>query len=247
MVDEVRNAILGARAAQIQLIQKSFSNAEEVAKDEDNVAKAEKEDELFLKATELEKPELDSDKDKKGDNNEGDEEVEEAQQTDVEKSDIAEALSGHNGLKIKKTGKEIKDHLKEVVIPELTATLATKEALATQLLANCGDAPTKEPDCWWTDGIKMDCGYKVYDWHELECCNNDGRIMYATLSATDAAEKRGNCPENCEQAQSRRDYNEAVRAICNIKVDLKACEVMDGLKDAEDYELNPRQIIALKF
>ena len=23
-------------------------------------------------------------------------------------------------------------------------------------------------DCWWTDGIKIDCGYKVYDWREME-------------------------------------------------------------------------------
>lgn len=251
-MDEIRNAILSARAEQVNLIQKSIVNAEEVLENDEDVRKAEDAENVD--------DEEDSEKEKEDDNNDGEEDAKDDDDPDggdadieegcggkVKKSDIAEALSGHNGLKIKKKGKEIKEHLTNVLIPELNAKLAEKEALANRLLESCGDAPTREPDCWWTDGIKMDCGYKVYDWREMECCNNDGRVMYETLSASDAKEKRGNVPESEDQAVSRRDYNEAVRAICNIKVDLKTCEIMQNLKDSEEYELNPRQVLALKF
>lgn len=241
-MDEIRNAILSARAEQVGLIQKSVVNAEEVLNDDEEMRKA--------------KDAEDVDEDDEYEDEEGFEEEEETDGAEddedpdggVKKSDIAEALSGYgNAIKIKKKGKEIKEHLKDVLIPELNARLAELSGKADKLLESCGNAPTRQPDCWWTDGIKIDCGYKVYDWREMECCKTDGRVMYATLSAEDAAEKKGNIPENEEQAVARRDYNEAVRGICNVKVDLKTCEIMQNLKDNEEYELNPRQVIALKF
>lgn len=178
----------------------------------------------------------------------GDDDEEKGSYGSVKKSDIAEALSGYgSSIKIKKKGKEIKEHFKDVLIPELNARLAELSEKADKLLESCGNAPTRQLDSWWTDGIKIDCGYKVYDWREMECCRTEGRVMYATLSAEDAAEKKGNISENEEQAVARRDYNEAVRGICNVKVDLKTCEIMQNLKDNEEYELNPRQVIALKF
>ena len=243
MADEIRDAIMSARAAHMQLIQKSFSNSDDVLIDEDTVSKAQ-EDELFLKATDPEDFDKEEVKDK--DNDEGEEDVEEAQDADVEKSDIAVALSSSDAPKVVRTGKEIKEHLTDNVIPKLTSELAVKQQLANQLLGNCGIAPTHEPYKWWTEGIEIDCNYKVYDYGETECCSNCG-IMQATLSAQDAADKKGNCPETPEQAQCRRDYNDVVRYICNIMVDIKTCEIMQGLKDNEEYELNARQVIALDF
>lgn len=229
MQDDVRSAIQDARAKRLELIQKSITNAEEVMKDEDAVQKAE-EEALFEKAIEEEQ------------------ETEEQEQQDVEKSDIADALSRcDGGVKIKKTGKEIKDQIANAIIPSLTAKLATAEAEATECLKNCGNAPTHDPDKWWTDGIEMDCGHKVYNWREMEFCENEGRLTCATLSAQDAADKRGNAPEDKAQAEWRQKYNDAIRQICNIKVDLKTCEIMSELKDNDEFELNPRQIIALGF
>ena len=220
MQDDVRSAIQDARAKRLELIQKSITNAEEVMKDEDAIQKAEDEA-LFEKAIE---------------------------EQDVEKSDIADALSRcDGGVKIKKTGKEIKDQIANAIIPSLTAKLATAEAEATESLKNCGNAPTHDTDKWWTDGIEMDCGHKVYNWREMEFFENEGRLTCATLSAQDAADKRGNAPEDKAQAEWRQKYNDAIRKICNIKVDLKTCEIMSALKDNDEFELNPRQIIALGF
>ena len=228
MQDEVRSAIQDARAKRLELIQKGISNAEEVMKDDYDVQKAE-EEALFEKAID-------------------EQEDEEQEQQDVEKSDIADALSSYNGaVKIKKTGKEIKDQIANAIIPSLTAKLATAESEATECLKNCGNAPTHDPDKWWTDGIEMDCGHKVYTWREMEFCEREGRLMYATLSAQDAADKLGNAPEDKAQAEWRQKYNDAIRQICNIKVDLKTCEIMSNLKDKDEFELNPRQIIALGF
>ena len=220
MQDDVRSALQDARAKRLELIQKSITNAEEVMKDEDAIQKAEDEA-LFEKAIE---------------------------EQDVEKSDIADALSRcDGGVKIKKTGKEIKDQIANAIIPSLTAKLATAEAEATESLKNCGNAPTHDTDKWWTDGIEMDCGHKVYNWREMEFFENEGRLTCATLSAQDAADKRGNAPEDKAQAEWRQKYNDAIRKICNIKVDLKTCEIMSALKDNDEFELNPRQIIALGF
>ena len=132
MQDEVRSAIQDARAKRLELIQKGISNAEEVMKDDYDVQKAE-EEALFEKAID-------------------EQETEEQEQQDVEKSDIADALSSYNGaVKIKKTGKEIKDQIANAIIPSLTAKLATAESEATECLKNCGNAPTHDPDKWLTD------------------------------------------------------------------------------------------------
>ena len=71
--------------------------------------------------------------------------------------------------------------------------------------------------------------------------------MMSSLSASDAEDKKGNVPENQEQATCRREYNDIVRAICNIKVDIKVCEILKTLADNKEFELSPRQVLALRF
>lgn len=221
-MDEISKAIQGARAAQVGRIMGCFSNSSEVMADDDAIRKAQEGDENpFEKA---------------------------AAEADVEKSDVMDALSYQGDIKVSKTGKEIKDQVDTVLLPAMTADLAVKEAEAEKKLKDCGQAPTKDPDKWWTDGIKMDCGYKVYDWEETYVPNNDGGgKMMSSLSASDAEDKKGNVPENQEQANCRREYNDIVRAICNIKVDIKACEILKTLKDEKQFELSPRQVLALRF
>lgn len=221
-MDEISKAIQGARAAQRGRIMGSFSNFQEVTADDDAIRKGEEvsEENPFDKA---------------------------AEEADVEKSDVMDALSYHGDIKVSKTGKEIKDQVDTVLLPAMTADLAVKEAEADKKLKDCGTAPTKDPDKWWTDGIKMDCGYKIYDWEETYVPNNDGGKMMSSLSASDAEDKKGNVPENQEQATCRREYNDIVRAICNIKVDIKACEILKTLADNKEFELSPRQVLALRF
>lgn len=224
-MNDIEKAIKGARAAQVGRIYGSFSNVQEVMADEDSIRKGEEvsEENPFEKA---------------------------AVEADMEKSDVMDALSYQGDIKVSKTGKEIKDQVDTVLLPAMTADLAVKEAEAEKKLKDCGQAPTKDPDKWWTDGIKMDCGYKVYDWEEtyVPVPNNDGGgKMMSSLSAEDANDKKGNVPENQEQANCRREYNDIVRAICNIKVDIKACEILKTLKDEKQFELSPRQVLALRF
>lgn len=222
-MNDIQKAIQGARAAQVGRIYGSFSNVQEAMTDEDSIRKSEEtsEENPFEKA---------------------------AAEADMEKSDVMDALSYQGDIKVSKTGKEIKDQVDTVLLPAMTADLAVKEAEAEKKLKDCGQAPTKDPDKWWTDGIKMDCGYKVYDWEETYVPNNDGGgKMMSSLSAEDANDKKGNVPENQEQANCRREYNDIVRAICNIKVDIKACEIMKTLKDEKQFELSPRQVLALRF
>lgn len=166
----------------------------------------------------------------------------------VEKSDIMNALSYQGEIKISKTGKEIKKQVDDVILPELTATLTVKEDEATEKLKECGGAPTKDVDPWWTSDVKMDVGYKVYDWEETYF-NSDRGDVAGSLSYSDAEEKKAkiNYPSSKEEADCRRCYNDIVRAICNIKVDIKACEILKELKDNTTYELLPRQVLSLKF
>lgn len=222
-MNDIEKAIKGARAAQVGRIYGSFSNVQEVMADEDSIRKGEEvsEENPFEKA---------------------------AAEADMEKSDVMDALSYQGDIKVSKTGKEIKDQVDTVLLPAMTADLSVKEAEAEKKLKDCGQAPTKDPDKWWTDGIKMDCGFKVYDWEETYVPNNDGGgKMMSSLSAEDANDKKGNVPENQEQANCRREYNDIVRAICNIKVDIKACEILKTLKDEKQFELSPRQVLALRF
>lgn len=172
--------------------------------------------------------------------------VQKAEENDIEKSDIMQAISGcDSDIKVSKTGKELKAQA-DVLLSELNSKLAVKQAEADMALKDCGSAPTKQPDKWYTDGVVTDCGYKVYDWNETYFPENQGQIM-ASLSAEDLNSRKGNVPENRAQGECRRAYNDIVYAICQIFVDIKACEILKGLEDGKQYQLSPRQIFALGF
>lgn len=164
----------------------------------------------------------------------------------LEKSDIMDSLNYNSEIKVSKTGKEIKEQVDNVIMPELTSNLAVAKNEADEKLKDCGLAPTRNVENYWTDNIKIDCGYKMYCWDETRISKNDGNIVNS-LSAEDAASKKGNYPENEAQSLAREQYNEAIRKICNILVDIKACEVLKTLKDETKFELSPRQVITFKF
>lgn len=239
-MDEIQKAIQAAQAERRLHIAGCFSNAADLKESPEDIHKAEdgNEEETAEETEEVSKAE-------ETETEEMAESTEDNAEEETEKSDIMYAL-GNGNIKVTKTGKEIKEQVDSVLLPELNTALAAKEAEATAKLGECGNAPTKDPDTWWTGDVKMDVGFKVYDWREREWCQNDGR-MYPTLSASDEAEKKGNCPTSAAEAKARDEYNELVRCICNIKVDIKACEILKTLKDNTQYELTPRQVITLKF
>lgn len=244
-MDDIRKAILGARANQVNRIMGSISNSQEVLNDESGIAKAkEAESEEEMTAEKPSEKEAEEEED-------GQEEADgkkEEQEEETEKAHIMDALGYGNDIKVTKSGKEIKAQVKDVLIPKLNAELEKYKGDADAKLALCGNAPTKTPAPWWTGETEIDVPYKVYDWRETVVENAmDGRISYDTLSAEDAATKRGNVPENAEQAQARNEYNEAVRMVCNVLVDLKACDILLSLQDGKEYELIPRQVLTLGF
>lgn len=157
------------------------------------------------------------------------------------------ALSYQGEIKVSKTGKEIKQQVDDVLLPDLNAKLAVKEEEATKKLADCGDAPTRDVDPWWTGDVKMDVGYKVYSWDETYFNEEKANDSVAGSLSGEEKKKEFNCPESKEEADCRRCYNDIVRAICNIKVDIKACEILKELKDGTTYDLTPRQVLALRF
>lgn len=238
----ITKAIHGARAEQIDRIRKSISNADEVLTPEGEIKKGEtveedKDIELFLKACDDDADDIEKEKD----------EAAEEEEKDVKKSDIAEALS-YGDIKIKKSGKEIKGQISNVIMPELTAKLAAKETEVANLLKECGNAPTEDVPCWWTNEIKMDCGYKYYKGWETYYEENRDQCLMPTFTAEDEAAKKGNRPADRAQAEAREKYNHVVLAICRIKVDIKTCEVMlNNLTEGTNYELSARQAIVLRF
>lgn len=172
-----------------------------------------------------------------------------ASEADMEKSDIMESISYSGDVKVTKTGKEIKKQVDDILLPELKANLSVKDNEVTEKLKDCGKAPTKEIDKWWTSGIKMDIGYKVYAWEETYFREENSNSVSGSLSAETAIEKRDkqNYPTSAAEAEARREYNELIRCICEIKVDIRACEILKELKDDKVFELTPKQVLSMRF
>lgn len=180
-------------------------------------------------------------------------EVEEAKQameelSEIEKSDIMEAIGYSEEFKIKKTGKEIKEQIDSVLLPAKQAALQVAESKAAAELANCGDAPTGDVGRWWCGGFELGVTYKRYDWEETRMrCSDD--CVYDSLSYQHQEDApKCNCPKTKDEAAARCRYNECIQTICEIMVDIKACEILKkNLKDDDTIKMTPRQIVTFKF
>ena len=185
-MDDIKKAIQDARASRIGHIYGQFSNVADVQESETDIKKADDAEEPGETEETDEGKEKETDAESNAENMvETDEETSEEYST--EKSDIMYAFGGGD-IKISKTGKQIKEQVDNVILPELNAALAVKENEATEKLKECGQAPTACVPVWWTGDVKMDVGYKFYDWQETEFCKPENQRMYATLSANDEAE-----------------------------------------------------------
>ena len=169
----------------------------------------------------------------------------------VEKSDIVDAFRYNDNLKIAKKGSEIKTQIDSVVLPEIIAELSGYSAKMDSLLQDCGKAPAHGAEEWDTCGMKIDIPYKRYEWNETyipEKVSGIGYGMVESFSATDAQEKKRNIPENAGQAQAREEYNQLFNKYCRCKCDEAMCDILkNNVKDGKEYELTPKQLIALGF
>lgn len=174
--------------------------------------------------------------------------AEKAEETEMEKSDIMEAIAYSGNIKVKKTGKEIKEQLTQVVIPAKTAALEAKKSEANCWLKDCGDAPTQEPDHWRCRQYHIEVPFRFYHWDEMRTKSCDDRIVDSLSYEHHGEQNVFNYPKTRDEAIARENYMEAVRAVCEILVDIKACNLLaNNLKDNESIELNPSQVVAFQF
>lgn len=183
---------------------------------------------------------------------ETEERIQKAKETtvdDIEKSDVMNAIQYSGNIQITKTGKEIKESVQNILLPELNAQLEEKKTAADSLLEDCGDAPTHNTNPWWTNDLRIEVPYKIYDWQETEYNDRSQTSVVGSLSAehSEKVEKKYNFAKSVEEAEARRKYNDEVRAIANIIVDLKACEILLQLKDNKEYALTPKQLATFRL
>lgn len=166
----------------------------------------------------------------------------------LEKSDILDAISYDSDFKFKKSGKEVKEQIKNVILPTKQAELEAKKNEANSLLAQCGEAPKHDVCRWWLNNLDIECGYKTYFWEECrEMRDNYGEVAIS-VDCRDSAEMKCNYAKDKDEAKIRREYNECVEIICRIMVDIKACELLDNnLKDDDEFKMSVRQMAAFKF
>ena len=183
---------------------------------------------------------------------ETEERIQKAEETtvdDIEKSDVMNAIQYGGNIQITKTGKEIKESVQNILIPELNAQLEEKKTAADNLLEDCGDAPRHSTNPWWTDDLRIEVPYKIYEWNEMEYNDRSQTSVMGSLSAEHSAkvDKKYNFAKSVKEAEARRKYNEEVRAISNILVDLRACEILLQLKDNKKYALAPKQLATFRL
>ena len=183
---------------------------------------------------------------------ETEERIQKAKETtvdDIEKSDVMNAIQCSGNIQITKTGKEIKKSVQNILLPELNAQLEEKKTAADSLLEDCGDAPTHNTKPWWTNYLRIEVPYNIYDWQETEYNDRSQTSVVGSLSAehSEKVEKKYNFAKSVEEAEARRKYNDEVRAIANIIVDLKACEILLQLKDNKEYALTPKQLSTFRL
>ena len=175
------------------------------------------------------------------------EELNKSEMSDIEKSDIMDAISYSNEFKFSKTGKEIIEKVKNVILPKKNAELEAKKAEADKLLSDCGNAPTASVCRYWLNSFNLDCGYKLYEWHE--CRQESKAEIYDSLSWEHQEQQpKAKCPKTEDEARVRCKYNDAVEIICRIMIDIKACQILiNNLKENETIKMTPQQLCVFGF
>lgn len=176
---------------------------------------------------------------------------------EIQKAEIFSALrSFDNPIHIKKTGKEIKEHISNDILPKL---IEKKDTLASQIadfLSNASVLPQQKP---WMGKIKFmeeELPYKQYTWEEQHWCEKAFGFIFKGFGEIDCCEDE--CieettvspyyPQTKEEAQARAQYNIWVEDFRDLIYDIKTANVLiSSLKDEDEYWLTTDQLIALNF
>ena len=166
----------------------------------------------------------------------------------IEKGMVMDSLDYSSDIKISKTGKEIADSITAKVLPVLNLKLGVLKAKADEWLKTTGTKPTRDLSNWDCECFELtDFPYKQYDWQETYFNTNTNKPNYGFEVQDVKNNKILSLPTSQEEAESREEYNNTVRKICECIVDLKACGMLQALKPEKEYALIPRQFIQFGF
>lgn len=161
----------------------------------------------------------------------------------LQKSDIFTALEEENNIVITKTGADIKVKISSTLLPMREVQRIEAEKAIEELLPACGDAPTESVNLWWSKGVDLGIDKKVYTWDET--CEDYADTVYNCINVK---REYKNLPVTVDQALNRRRYNDQVRMLCTVLLDIKTCNaLLKNLKDSEVIKLTPRQALVFGF
>jgi hypothetical protein len=176
---------------------------------------------------------------------------------EIQKAEIFSALrNSNNPVHIKKTGKEIKNHISNNILPKL---IEKKDALASQIadfLSNASVLPQQKP---WMKIMFMEeeFPYKQYTWEEQNWCEKAFGGIFKGFGEVECCDE-GECveeapispyyPQTKEEAAARAQYNNWVEDYRDLIYDIKTANVLiTNLKDEDEYWLTVDQLTALNF
>lgn len=178
---------------------------------------------------------------------------------EIQKAEIFNALrNSNNPVHIKKTGKEIKNHISNNILPKL---IEKKNALASQIadfLSNASVLPQQKPWMGKIMFMEEEFPYKQYTWEEQHWCEKAFGSIFKGFGEVDYCCEDG-CieetttlspyyPQTKEEAQARAQYNTWVEDFRDLLYDIKTANVLVfNLKDEDEYWLTADQLVALNF
>lgn len=186
-------------------------------------------------------------------------EAKQGEPKEIQKAEIFSALRNFNNpVHIKKTGKEIKEHISNNILPKLIEKKDTLAVKITNFLSNASVLPQKKP--WMGKIIFMEeeFPYKQYTWEEQNWCEKAFGSIFKGFGEVDCCEDDG-CveetiapspyyPQTKEEAQARAQYNIWVEDFRDLLYDIKTANVLvSNLKDEDEYWLTADQLVALNF
>lgn len=174
---------------------------------------------------------------------------------EINKSEIFGALKSYNNpVMIKKTGKDIKEHIEKVLIPFISEKIVSLKENISSYLANAPYLPTAPT--WCKINLGEEFPYKQYTWEEtyyekeksignifkgfgdvdVDCCEDCNEIISPV------------CCTSVEEANARTQYNIWVEDLRDAILDSRTAEVLiKNLDDKTEYYLTVDQVAALMF
>jgi hypothetical protein len=171
--------------------------------------------------------------------------LEKSESNDLEKGRVSEAFSyGANSMTFKKKGSDLKNKIAECKA-ECKAQQIILEKEIEECCADFVCQPTEMPHLYGTRA-QVNCPYKVFAWNQTYYSNADNGLN----SVSSVGEGGVDCqPCNSpEEASCNSKYNMCVDKWIDNCAEICTLEMYENnIEDNSSYELNPEQMLALKF